>query len=217
MHSSTRADSTTQPTTQPSNLLSDIKDYTIELEKGGDVTIKDHVMIIDVPAGCTVWYNKLLESPTQIEYETRVILNNGKNDRLSDVNCFWMARDARGPDSLDQHKRTGQFADYNQLKGYYVGYGGNGNTTTRFRRYIGDKELRPLLPEHDLKDGKYLLKPNEWMKIRIIANGSLIQYFRNDEKVFEMNDSEPYTSGWFGFRTVTSHQEIRNFKITSSK
>ena len=43
-----------------------------------------------------------------------------------------------------------RFAAYNDLKTYYVGLGGNRNTTTRFRRYIGDPETRPLLPEHDL-------------------------------------------------------------------
>ena len=41
--------------------------------------------------------------------------------------------------------RSGAFADYNDLLTYYVGLGGNRNTTTRFRRYIGDPVLRPLL------------------------------------------------------------------------
>ena len=34
--------------------------------------------------------------------------------------------------------RSGTFAEYNDLLTYYVGLGGNRNTTTRFRRYIGD-------------------------------------------------------------------------------
>ena len=34
--------------------------------------------------------------------------------------------------------RSGAFAEYNDLLTYYVGLGGNRNTTTRFRRYIGD-------------------------------------------------------------------------------
>ena len=76
-----------------------------------------------------------------------MISAGGKNDRVSDLNCFWMARDSRNPDDLFAVHRTGKFADYNQLLCYYVGVGGNTNTTTRFRRYIGDANTRPLLPQ----------------------------------------------------------------------
>ena len=41
--------------------------------------------------------------------------------------------------------RSGKFEEYNDLLTYYVGLGGNRNTTSRFRRYIGDPILRPLL------------------------------------------------------------------------
>ena len=58
-----------------------------------------------------------------------------------------------------------RFADYNDLKTYYVGLGGNRNTTTRFRRYIGDPATRPLLPEHDLSVADVLLVPNQKQKI----------------------------------------------------
>jgi hypothetical protein len=56
-----------------------------------------------------------------------------------------MARDADGGSPL-AHPRTGAFADYDTLKTYYVGQGGNGNTSTRFRRYVGRPGERPLLP-----------------------------------------------------------------------
>jgi hypothetical protein len=31
---------------------------------------------------------------------------------------------------------------------------------------------------------------------------------------FEMIDDTPYTSGWFGFRTVRNHMAIDNFRVT---
>ena len=51
-----------------------------------------------------------------------------------------------------------------------MGLGGNRNTTARFRRYIGDPETRPLLPEHDLNSPDALLVPNKKQKITLIAD-----------------------------------------------
>ena len=110
-----------------------------------------------------------------------------------------------------QH-RSGKFADYNNLRAYYVGQGGNSNTTTRFRRYIGDPVLRPILPAHDLRDS--LLEPNVPMKIRLVADGSRIQYWNNGRLIFDYRDPAPYTRGRFGFRTTFSHIEIRNFRVS---
>ena len=71
----------------------------------------------------------------------------GTHDRVSDLNCFWMATDSRSPDDLFATRRSGKFSDYDRLRTYYVGLGDNGNSTTRFRRYIGTQDLRPLLPD----------------------------------------------------------------------
>ena len=70
----------------------------------------------------------------------------GPNDQVSDLNVFWMANNVDGQQPVFAHVRSGKFADYNDLLTYYVGLGGNRNTTTRIRRYIGDPVLRPLLP-----------------------------------------------------------------------
>jgi Domain of unknown function (DUF6250) len=177
------------------------------------VTADHGTLDIDVPAGCTVWFKHEIAGPVVIEYEATAISAGGENDRVSDLNCFWMARNRQDPTSPLIHPRSGRFADYNDLLTYYVGYGGNTNTTTRFRRYIGDKVERPLLPEHDLKDAPHLLVPNKTMHIRLVADGSTIQYFRDGEKVFDFHDDQPYTSGWFAFRTVKSHLRIRDFRV----
>ena len=187
--------------------------WTVELEKPGIVTAANGKLTIDVPAGCTVWFRPELSGPVLIQYEATMVQAGGTNDRVSDLNAFWMATDARSPGDLFATKRSGKFADYNQLRTYYVGQGGNGNTTTRFRRYIGDTELRPLLPEHDLHGPEVLLKPNVSQTVQLVAFGGRIQYYRDGARIFDFQDPEPYTRGWFGFRTTYSHIEIRKFRV----
>jgi hypothetical protein len=185
--------------------------WTVELEKPGLVQAKDGLLEMDVPAGCTVWFRPELSGPVMIRYEATMIQQARANDRVSDLNCFWMARDARSPRNLFATVRSGKFADYNQLLAYYVGQGGNRNTTTRFRRYIGDPELRPLLPEHDLTAD--LLEPNVPHTIQLVANGSRIQYSDNGKLIFDFEDPAPYTRGRFGLRTTFSHLTVRNFRV----
>jgi hypothetical protein len=182
-----------------------------ELEKGGSVAASAGVLSIDVPAGCTLWFKPELSGAVAIEYEARMMHAGRSNDRVSDLNAFWMATDARSPGDFFAVKRSGKFSDYNQLRAYYVGQGGNSNTTTRFRRYIGDPTERPLLPEHDRKEP--LLKPNVWVPIRLVAMGNRIRYYADGKLIFDYNDPVPYTRGRFGFRTTASHIQIRKFEI----
>jgi hypothetical protein len=190
-----------------------LPNWFVELEKGGTVAARGGALEIDVPGGCTVWFKHRIEGPVAIEYEATVIGAGGPNDRVSDLNCFWMARDARSPEDLFATKRSGAFADYNQLRCYYAGLGGNGNTTTRFRRYIGDAINRPLLPGHDLRGPGDLLVANKAQHIRLVANGNLIQVHRDGRRIFELHDLDPYTSGWFGLRTTANHMVVRRFRV----
>jgi hypothetical protein len=150
-----------------------------------------------------------------ISYEATVISAGGPNDRVSDLNCFWMATDPASPGDIFARPRTGAFAGYNSLHLYYVGLGGNGNTTTRFRRYIGDAVERPLLPENDLSVAQHPemgIVANETQTVTLVADGGLIQYWRDGVKIFEMVDPEPYTKGWFGIRTTKDHMQVRNLR-----
>jgi len=187
--------------------------WLVELEAGGTVSARTRALEIDVPAGCTVWFRRPLEGPLLIAYQATVVDAGGPNDRVSDLNCFWMATDARSPDNLLATHRSGRFPDYDQLRCYYVGLGGNGNTTTRFRRYVGESGNRPLLPEHDLSAREFLLAANSAQTIQLIAAGGVIGFYREGRQLFAFDDPEPYTRGWFGFRTVHSHLRIRNFRV----
>src|SRR5271170_4882386 len=80
-----------------------------ELEKGGSVTPGGGKLDIDVPAGASIWFKPILQGPILIQYEATVIEARGSNDRVSDLNCFWMARDSRNPSDLFAVARTGKF------------------------------------------------------------------------------------------------------------
>ncbi|MFT3869725.1 MAG: DUF6250 domain-containing protein [Nibricoccus sp.] len=187
--------------------------WKAELEKGGVVEVRNGALEIDVPGGCTVWLKTQLSGPVLISYEATVVSAGGANDRVSDLNCFWMARDARNLDHIFGQARSGKFSDYDQLRCYYVGQGGNSNKTTRFRRYIGEQKNRPLLPEHDLSAKEFLLTPNVSQTIQLVAAGGVIGYYRDGRRIFAYDDPQPYTSGWFAFRTVTNHLRLKNFRV----
>lgn len=193
----------------------DLGRWAVEQMPGGLVTTNDSAMVIKDVGGCTVWWRKKLTAPVVISYEATVVSAGGPFDRVSDLNCFWMATDpvhadllARGP------ARTGKFEEYDALRTYYVGQGGNKNTTTRFRRYAGGGE-KPLLPEHDRRDAARLLEGNRAYRVTLmaLADGTA-RYYRDDDLIFEFKDPAPLREGWFGLRTVRSHLRIRDFRIS---
>lgn len=189
----------------------DLTRWTVEQMPGGRVTARGDTLVIEDAAGCTVWLRQKLTAPVEISYEATLISAGGRYDRVSDLNCFWMAVDPRAPGTMPTG-RSGKFSDYDSLLTYYVGYGGNENSTTRFRRYDGTA-ARPLLPEHDLRDKKFLLEPNRTYHVRLVARNGVAEYWRDGEKIFTYRDPSPLQSGWFAVRTVKSHLEIRNLSI----
>jgi hypothetical protein len=198
------------PASLPPN---DPKSWVVEQMPGGSVKIGRDAIVIEDVDGATVWFRQQLTAPVEISYDITAISRGGPNDRVSDVNCFWMATDPKTPGALPA-TRTGKFEDYDSIRTYYVGMGGNTNTTTRFRRYAGDG-TKPLLPEHDLKDKKFLLEPNKTYRLRVIARDGVAEFWRDSEKIFSFADPAALTTGWFAFRTVKSHLEIRNFRVST--
>jgi hypothetical protein len=191
-------------------------EWRVELERPGSVAASGGLLDIDVPAGATVWFRRELSGPVMIQYEATAVSAGGANDRVSDLNCFWMATDPASPGNIFARPRTGAFAGYNALRLYYVGLGGNGNTTTRFRRYVGDAVDRPLLPENDLSVAQHPevgIVANRTQTVTLVADRSLIQYWRDGVKIFEMIDPAPYTQGWFGIRTTQNHLQVRKLRV----
>ncbi len=189
----------------------DLSQWVVEQVEGGTTTIVDGKLDVTDSGGCTVWFQKKLAGAIMLEYEATMIDQGGPHDRVSDLNCFWMAIDPKNPDNLFADTgRQGKFGKYHPLRLYYVGYGANENTTTRFRRYPGGGD-RPCLV--DLSDKKFMNVANKTVKIQIIADGKRIQFWRDQELVTDYEDANPYTDGWFGFRTVRNHMQLDNFRV----
>lgn len=191
-----------------------LSNWSVEQMPGGTTVVKEGALVIEDVGGSTIWWREKLSAPVEINYEVTVVVAGGPPDRLSDLNCFWMAQDPRSaaaPFAAGQ-ARTGKFSDYDSLLTYYVGYGGNNNSTTRFRRYDGTA-ARPLLPEHDLSEKRFLLEPNRTYKIRLVAREGVAEFYRDGENIFSFRDPAPLQSGWFALRTVRSHLVVRNLTI----
>lgn len=171
------------------------------------VFIENKKLIIDVDGGATVWFRKKLSGNILIEYNRKVIMNMGRNDRLSDLNQFWMATDPRRHDLFT---RKGVFSEYDSLLLYYVGFGGNTNTTTRFRKYNGKGER---ILHTDLTGNDHLLQPNKEYVIRIVVYNGTTRFFVDGQEFFSFTDPEPLREGYFGLRTTQSRQVIDNFRI----
>ncbi|MFT4033172.1 MAG: DUF6250 domain-containing protein [Siphonobacter sp.] len=126
-------------------------------------------LILDTQAGVTVWFRHRLSDPIVIEYVRTIVVDQEKNDRLSDLNRFWMANE-------HLFAQNGSLASYDSLQLYYVGIGGNSNTTTRFRKYIGTGERR-LSQGHEALS--YFLQPNHPYRIRTIAQKGTVEVYVN--------------------------------------
>ncbi|GGW48873.1 Tat pathway signal sequence domain protein [Streptomyces galilaeus] len=185
--------------------------WAVELERGGTVTASRGTLEVDVPAGATIWFKERLEGPYVLEYTAVPVSAGGVNDRVSDLNNFWNAVDARSPDDLFATPRGGALAEYDHLRTYYTGYGANTNTTTRLRRYVGQPGVRPLIFDYT----EPLLVANAPHHVRIVSDGSTVRWWNNGRLVFDHTDPEPYTAGHFAFRTTWSHFRISDFRVWS--
>ena len=194
--------------------------WTVEAEDASNSSIswKGNEADIVASKGLTLWFDEKMTGNTVIEYEAQIVKDKRFRDqsgapRISDLNCFWMADRMLG-------RQGASFPDYYALQMYYVGYGGNWNTTTRFRRYKGDDRgisnpaFRPLILR-EYTDPDHLLKPNHWYKIRLEQIDGRVRYFIDGECLVDFVDPEPLHSGYFGFRTTQSHARLRNFHYTS--
>lgn len=165
---------------------------------------------IRAPKGLTLWYNQKLKGDVTVEYDAQVVMND-TTDRLSDLNSFFMASDPAAKNVFaNMARRGGVFANQNALQMYYLGYGGNYNTTTRFRRYTGSGRP-PIITEYT--DAGHLLKPNHWYHIRIVKRGAVVRYYVDGECIVDYIDPSPLSEGWFGFRTTLSHTRIANMRV----
>lgn len=212
------------------------------------VLLRGDTLDITSPQGLSLWWDEPLEAPCVVEYRACVVMEGGPSDRLSDLNCFWMATDpVVGVRTEDAGRlvgsplrgislRRGRFVESYRLQCYYVGYGGNYNTTTRFRRYDADT-LGIAQPEHrppilqEYTDSAHLLRPNHWYSVRLevmpvrvegtaerqhgtpATQVARVRYIIDDEVLVDYVDSRPLLRGWFAFRTTWSHVRMTGWRV----
>ncbi|MCM1448771.1 MAG: DUF6250 domain-containing protein [Clostridiales bacterium] len=186
------------------------------------VTFSGDTAQIISPKGLTLWRKQKMEGNVTVEFDACVVDEGKPGDRLSDLNVFWMASDPKHKDIWARSKwRSGIFLNCYSMSLYYMGYGGNHNTTTRFRRYDGDERgvtdpaFRPAIIK-EYTDNGHLLKPNHWYHIKVTARNGHITYSIDGEQLVDYRDPFPLTSGWFGFRTTASRTRITNFSYTAT-
>jgi rhamnogalacturonan endolyase len=191
----------------------DNKNWVAEFEQplGSSIKISNGKLDLNAAIGATVWYKNKIAGNIIITYNATVVDAGGKNDRVSDLNVFWMATN---PTSDNIFQQDGKFSSYDNLHLYYAGIGGHDNTTTRFRKYAGS-DGKKVLKEYT--DKEHMLEGNKKYAIKIIVNNGLVQYFINEKLFWEYTDASPYTEGYVGFRTTTSHQIFEDFKVYQIK
>lgn len=190
-------------------------------DSSGKVQITSDKDTLDIvsPDGLTLWYKERLTGNYEIGYTVQVVMKEGTYDRLSDLNCFWGANDPQHPEDLFARSRwrNGVFRNYNSLNLFYVGYGGNQNTTTRFREYHGryhgidEAKVKPLLKEYT--DAAHLLKPNRWYEIRIRVENGLTTFRVNGEELFRLPLEAGKGDGHFALRLLQNHVRFSDFRI----
>ena len=183
------------------------------------VSFKGDTCEILSPKGLTLWRKEKIQQEMTVEYDACVADEGKTGDRLSDMNAFWLASDPHAKDIWTRAAwRSGIFTRCYTLQMYYLGYGGNYNSTTRFRRYNGDEAgvddatKRPaILKEYTDKD--HLLKANHWYHVKIESTiTGHTRFYIDGECIVDYLDPQPLENGWFGFRTTLSRTRITNFK-----
>lgn len=202
-------------------------------DASGTVTASGGVLEIVQPSGATLWFRQKFSGDYEISFSaTPIPITTGRFvDRISDLNMFWNAVDPRiGSGDPTQGTFDAALNSYNPVKLYYVGFGANGNRTTRLRRNDGS-DSRPQLAGYaapavanaddnlgDITPATTLVA-NQPTQVRIVSraatasDSATLKWYANDALVFSHADASPYLEGWFALRTTTSHFQIRDFKV----
>lgn len=205
--------------------------WRVELQDAGSrVSARDGVLDVWATAGVTLWFREALAGDYEICFTATPEKASFPRfpDRVSDLNFFWNAT-TQGGDDPASLKADGSLNAYDALRLYYVGFGANGNKTTRLRRYDGSP-ARPQISGYadaaELTPADTLgplpafarLEAGRPVRVRVqsinAADGEAnVRVLANDRPVFSWRDPEPYRQGWFGFRTTISHFRLSDFRV----
>ncbi|MDT7838891.1 DUF6250 domain-containing protein [Aquabacterium sp. OR-4] len=207
--------------------------WRLEAEQAGTQVLPGEAGGLDIrtPAGLSLWWHAELQGDYELRFEARALPapdNAGAlAGRVSDLNLFWNATEA---DGRQPQPRDGAFASYHGLRAYYVGYGANGNRTTRLRAYGGQGQRQVLdgwadAPEAGPDDRRGAmsaatrLQAGRWLGLRVISHAPRAgsaehgQLRVDDRRLFTLAQPQPLLRGWFALRTTASRLQLRGFRI----
>ena len=228
--------------------FSQADDWDVQLQEKPDSRLQPRVVktaeMLDVYAadvGCTAWLKREFVGPIAIVFRMRCPENTQHDPGITprDANNFWMASSGDDANSslFDRKRYTGDFRDYNQMKGYYCSSGGRSNTTTRLRRYPREadgKSVPHIALTHQDKKPEYLLTAGKWHTVQLVAYDDIVQYLFDGQLVYEIRKGDQvsvefkrkakksiynldrfpaYTRGYFGFRMVNTHHQYKDLKV----
>jgi len=201
-------------------------------QQSADTRIRaaDGELDLVAPAGLTLWYREPFAGDYEIQLTATPLKASfpGLPDRVSDLNLFWNATTAEGGDP-GARRADGALASYDALRLYYLGFGANGNRSTRLRRYDGSAArpqvagyAEPSLATADDRLGAppafARLKDGVAVRLRIQSRAAPgdtaeLRVFADDQLVFAWTDPAPYRHGWLALRTTASHLRIKDFRV----
>jgi hypothetical protein len=192
------------------------------------VTAEGGVLDIATPAGLSLWWREPLAGDYAIRFTALALPAPASAGplagRLSDLNLFWNASEADGGPPAP---RSGRFAAYDSLQAWYVGFGANGNTTTRLRLY-GQGERRLLAGFADAGTAEpgelpmtpaTRLQPGRPLAIEIVSRAPAaagvahLRWSVNGQTLFSRADAATRLQGHFALRTTASRLQIRDFQV----
>jgi hypothetical protein len=194
------------------------------------VRAEDGVLDLHASAGLTLWYRQPFSGDYEIQFTATPLKASfpGLPDRVSDLNLFWNATTAEDGDP-GARQADGALASYDALRLYYLGFGANGNRSTRLRRYDGTAArpqvagyADPSLATADDRLGAppafARLKDGEAVRLRIQSRASPgqaaeLRVLADEQLVFAWTDPAPYRHGWLALRTTASHLRIKDFRV----
>ncbi len=196
-----------------------------------EVRASDGVLDVQTPAGLSLWWRQPLHGDYAIRFSATALPAPASAgtlaERVSDLNMFWNASEA---DGSAPRPRTGAFAAYDTLRSYYVGFGANGNTTTRLRIYDG-QGTRTLLdgwadaPEAEAGDRRGAMSAGtrlvagQAVAVQIVSRAPTttdpvhLRWSVNGHTLFTRSDAQPLLQGWFALRTTASRLQLRQFEV----
>lgn len=155
------------------------------------------------------WCRFRSEGPVIYSFESRgVPASAEKPMSVTDACYFANTQWFNGPrDFFNEPHYDPGINVYTDLQGYWIDFGGNGNTTTRLRRLPYRQLLRQSIKREDM------LKPQFTHRIEIVCAGEIIQFRVDGRTVLDCVDRNAYTSGHFGVLGFVRPVEIRKLRI----